>query len=281
MGRVTSLIEYREITKGITVPVLGLGTWGMGGREAPDKARDSETVTAIRMAVELGLTHIDTAEYYGAGHAEELVGEAIDGIDRKKLFITSKVWHNHLHRDDLLRSMKASLKRLGVDQVDLYLVHWPNPEVSLSETMAAMEECFREGYTRLIGVSNFSAQLMVEAQRCLSDTKLVANQVQYSLLDQKPRMELLPACRKMGVSLVAYRPLERGAILQMPNPVMDKIAEEHNKTRVQVALNWLIAQDGVFTIPKSTNPIHLMEFMGALGWRLTPEEWTRIAEAYR
>ncbi len=275
------MMEYRELTKGVSIPILGLGTWGMGGRENPDKARDAETVTAIRMAVELGLTHLDTAEYYGAGHAEELVGEAIEGIDRSKLFITSKVWHNHLHREDLLRSMKASLKRLGVDQVDLYLVHWPNPDVPLKETMSAMEECVREGYTRFIGVSNFSAQLMEEAQSHLKDTKLVANQVQYSLLDQKPRMELLPACRKIGVSLVAYRPLERGAILQTPNPVMDEIAEAYGKTRVQVALNWLIAQDSVFTIPKSTNPIHLMEFMGALGWRLTPEEWTRLAEAYR
>ncbi|MCX6648001.1 MAG: aldo/keto reductase [Candidatus Bathyarchaeota archaeon] len=274
-------MEYREIAKGVSIPILGLGTWGMGGREAPDKARDSETVTAIRMGVELGLTHLDTAEYYGAGHAEELVGEAIEGMDRGKLFITSKVWHNHLQRDDLLRSMKASLKRLGVDNVDLYLVHWPNPDVPLRETMGAMDECVKEGYTKYIGVSNFSAQLMEEAQTCLKETRLIANQVQYSLLDQKPRMELLPACRKMGISLIAYRPLERGAILQTSNPVMDEIAEAHGKTRVQVALNWLIAQDGVFTIPKSTNPVHLMEFMGALGWRLNPEEWARLAEAYR
>jgi diketogulonate reductase-like aldo/keto reductase len=275
------LMEYREIAKGVKIPILGLGTWGMGGREKPDETRDADTVTAIRMALELGLTHIDTAEYYGAGHAEELVGEAIIGFDREKLFITSKVWHNHLHRDDLLRSMKASLSRLGVDQVDLYLVHWPNPDVPLKETMDAMEECVRNGYARFIGVSNFSAQLMTEAQSHLRDNQLVANQVQYSLIDQKPRMELLPACRRMGVSLVAYRPLERGVILRTPNVVMDELAETRGKTRAQIALNWLIAQDGVFAIPKSTNPLHLMEFMGALGWRLTPEEWGRLAESYR
>lgn len=275
------MMEYREITKGVSIPVLGLGTWGMGGKETPNKARDSETVTAIRMAIELGLTHLDTAEYYGAGHAEELIGEAIEGMDRKTLFITSKVWHNHLRRNDLLNSMRASLKRLGVDQVDLYLVHWPNPDVPLKETMGAMEECIREGFTRFIGVSNFSAQLMQEAQSYLEGTRLIANQVQYSLLDQKPRMELLPACRKMGVSLVAYRPLERGALLETPNSVMDEIAEAHGKTRVQVAINWLISQEGVFTIPKSTNPVHLMEFLGALGWRLTPDEWVQLAAAYR
>lgn len=275
------MMEYREITKGISIPVIGLGTWGMGGKETSIKTRDSETVAAIRVAVELGFTHLDTAEYYGAGHAEELVGEAIESMDRNALFITSKVWHNHLHRDDLLKSIKASLKRLGVDQVDLYLVHWPNPDVPLKETMAAMEECVREGYTRHIGVSNFSAQLMQEAQSYLEGTRLIANQVQYSLLDQKPRMELLSACRKMGVSLVAYRPLERGVILQIPNNVMDEIAQTHGKTRVQITLNWLISQEGVFTIPKSTNPIHLMELLGALGWRLTPDEWTRLAASYR
>jgi diketogulonate reductase-like aldo/keto reductase len=274
------LMEFREITKGVKVPILGLGTWGMGGKETADHSRDAETVTAIRMALELGMTHIDTAEYYGAGHAEELVGEAIQGWDRDKLFITSKVWHNHLHRDDLLRSMKASLKRLGVDAVDLYLVHWPNPDVPLRETMEAMEKCVDQGYTRFIGVSNFSSQLMEEARSYLKEATLVANQVQFSLLDQKPRMELLPACIRMGVSLVAYRPLERGAILQTPNRVMDEIAEARGKTRVQVALNWLIAQEGVFTVPKSTNPLHLMEFMGALGWRLTNEEWMRLSSAY-
>jgi len=274
-------MDYREIVEGVSIPVLGIGTWGMGGRETPDKTRDAETITAIRMAVELGLTHIDTAEYYGAGHAEELVGEAIQDTDRKSLFITSKVWHNHLHRDDLLKSMKASLKRLGVEQVDLYLVHWPNPEVPLKETMAAMEECVREGYTRYIGVSNFSAQLMEEAQELLKENRLAANQVQYSLIDQKPRLELLPACRRLGISLVAYRPLERGAILQTPNPVMDEIAKAHGKSRAQVALNWLTSQESVFTIPKSTNPVHIMEFMGALGWRLSLEEWGRLAEAYR
>ena len=273
-------MEYKEIAKGVRIPVLGLGTWGMGGRESADSSRDEETVTAIRMALELGMTHIDTAECYGDGHAEELVGEAIRDREREELFITSKVWHNHLHRDNLLRSIKASLKRLGVDSVDLYLVHWPNPEVPLRETMEAMEECVKQGYTRFIGVSNFSTQLMEEAQGYLKEAKLVANQVQFSLLDQKPRMELLPTCRKMGVSLIAYRPLERGAILQASNRVMDEIAEARGKTRVQVALNWLIAQDGVFTVPKSTNPIHLMEFMGALGWRLTEEEWRRLSSAY-
>jgi len=274
-------MENREIAKGDSIPVVGIGSWGMGGRETPDKTRDSETIPAIRMAVELGLTHIDTAEYYGAGHAEELVGEAIQDIPRKTLFITSKVWHNHLHRDDLLKSMKASLNRLGVEQVDLYLVHWPNPEVPLKETMAAMEECVREGYTRYIGVSNFSVQLMEEAQGLLKDNRLAANQVQFSLIDQKPRMELLPACRRLGISLVAYRPLERGAILQTPNPVMDEIAKAHGKSRAQVALNWLTSQESVFTIPKSTNPVHIMEFMGAVGWKLTPDEWTRLSQAYR
>lgn len=274
------MMEYREIKPGVSIPLLGLGTWGMGGKETADHSRDKEVITAIEMALDLGITHIDTAEYYGAGHAEELVGEAIQGWDRSKLFITTKVWQSHLRRNDLLSAMKSSIKRLGIDQVDLYLVHWPNPEISLQETMEAMEECVRSGYTRFIGVSNFSAQLMEKAQAYLEGTQLIANQVEYSLMDQKPRMELLPTCRRMGVSLIAYRPIVNGVILQVQNRVLDEIAESHNKTRVQVALNWLICQKGVFTIPKSENPVHLMELMGALDWRLTLEEQRRLSDAF-
>jgi diketogulonate reductase-like aldo/keto reductase len=273
-------MELREISSGVRIPVIGLGTWGIGGRETEDRDRDKDAVTAIRVALELGMTHIDTAEHYGAGHSEELVGQAIESFDRDKLFITTKVWPNHLKRRDLLSSIRASLGRLQLDRIDLYLVHWPNPEIPLQETMGAMEECVKEGYTRFIGVSNFSTQLMEKAQALLKESKLVANQVEYSLIDQKPRMELLPACRGMDVSLVAYRPLGRGSLIEQANSVLDEIAKEHGKTRTQVALNWLIRQDGVFTIPKSANPVHLMEIVGAVGWRLTEEESIRLSRAF-
>lgn len=274
------MMEYKELVEGVRIPVLGLGTWGMGGRDYSDRGRDEEEVAAMRMAIELGMTHIDTAEYYGAGHAEELVGEAIRGFRRQGLFITTKVWRTNLQYDDLLASMRGSLERLGVDYVDLYLVHWPNPRVPLAETMRAMERCAEEGYTRFIGVSNFSAQLMEEAQSHLRDHRLVANQVEYSLLDQKPAVELLPYCREKGAMLVSYRPLARGSLTRPGYQVLDEMAELYGKSRAQVALNWLMGQEGVVAIPKSSNPIHLLDNMGALGWRMEPEDARRLARSF-
>ena len=274
------LMEYHEIAPGVRIPVLGLGTWGMGGRQIEDRRWDEEHVTAIRMAVELGLTHIDTAEYYGAGHAEELVGEAAEPYDRGSLFITTKVWRTNLRAGDLLNSVRRSLRRLNMDYVDLLLVHWPNPEVPLRETMGALERCAREGLTRLIGVSNFSWELMLEAQGCLRDTSLVANQVEYSLVDQKPRVSLLPYMQQGGTTLIAYSPLGRGALSRPGNSVLDEVAERYGKSRTQVALNWLVTQGNVVAIPKSSNPVHLLDIIGAVGWRLKLEDALTLADAF-
>jgi diketogulonate reductase-like aldo/keto reductase len=274
------LMEHRELVPGVDIPALGLGTWGMGGRQIEDHRWDEEQVTAIRMAIELGLTHIDTAEYYGAGHAEELVGEAAESYERGDLFITTKVWRTNLRRGDLVESMRKSLKRLKMDYVDLYLVHWPNPEVPLGETMAAMEHCAEEGYTRFIGVSNFSWELMREAQGLLRDHRLVANQVEYSLADQKPRLSLLPYMQRENSTLIAYSPLGKGALTRPGNRTMDEVAERYGKTRAQVALNWLIAQENVVAIPKSSNPVHLLDMMGALGWRLSVEDSLVLGDAF-
>jgi diketogulonate reductase-like aldo/keto reductase len=275
-----SVNDVREISPGVEVPVLGLGTWGMGGRQIEDHRWDDETIMAIKMAIDLGMTHLDTAEYYGAGHCEELVGQAIEPYFREDLFITTKVWHSNLHYEDLLNSMKQSLKRLNLDYVDLYLVHWPNPGIPLRETMRAMEQCVTEGYTRFIGVSNFSVQLMEESQSHLSDIKLVANQVEYSLLDQKPKMELLPYLRKNDSTLISYRPLGRGALTKTGYNTLDELAERYQKSRAQIALNWLINQENVITIPKSINPIHLLENIGALGWKLSLDDELSLADSF-
>ena len=142
-------MQYHEIAPDVNIPKIGLGTWGMGGKQIEDKRWDEESITAIRFAIDLGLTHIDTAEYYGAGHTEEIIGEAIAPYNRDDIFLTTKVWRDHLHHDDLLNSIQNSLKRLNQDYVDLYLVHWPNYEIPLRETMQALEECVQQGYTRL------------------------------------------------------------------------------------------------------------------------------------
>jgi len=269
------------LADGTRIPVLGLGTWGIGGREQPDDTRDDEAISAIQMAIDLGLTHIDTAEQYGAGHCEELIGKAIHGVNRKKVFITTKVWPTHLAKKDLIASLYGSLKRLGTDYVDLLLIHWPNPEIPLRETMRTLEECVDKGLTGHIGVSNFSPQLMDEAQSYLKEGWIAVNQVEYSLIDQKPRMELLPVCRKTGVLLIAYRPLGRGILTLPGHTVLDQLAEKYGKTRSQMALNWLISQEGVATIPKSVNPLHLMEIIGAEGWSLDEDDdWDRLANSF-
>ncbi|MCW4035666.1 MAG: aldo/keto reductase [Candidatus Bathyarchaeota archaeon] len=273
-------MEYREIVEGVRIPVLGMGTWGVGGRNKADRSRDGADVEALRAGIGLEMTHIDTAEYYGAGHAEELVGEAIESYDRGDLFITTKVWPSHLRHDDLIDSMRASLRRLGQDYVDLYLIHWPNPEVPLEETMLALESCAEEGYTRLIGVSNFPPSLVEEAQSHLREHRLVADQVEYSLVEQDPRSELLPYCRRKDLTLIAYTPLAKGRLARPGNDVLDELAEKYGKSHAQVSLNWLLGQERVVAIPKASNPRHLRDNVGAVGWRLSKEDSERLAGAF-
>jgi len=205
-----SILDFKEIACREKISVLGLGTWRIGGSENADYSKDEEEISTLRKGIELGMVHLDTAERYGAGHCEEIVGRAIEPFTRRDLFVTTKVWHNHLKYDDLIKSIKASLKRLQQDYVDLYLVHWPNQNVPLKETMRALENCVIEGYTRFIGVSNFPLNLFMEAQTYLKEEKLVANQVKYSLVDQGPVKSLVPYCVENDVTLIAYTPLSRG-----------------------------------------------------------------------
>ena len=154
------------------LPLLGFGTWKIGGNMEPDTSKDALYVDIIKQAIRLGIRHIDTAEMYGNGHAEEIIGTVLkemfsgNEIKREELFITSKVWHNHLRYDDLIASCRKSLKRLGIDYLDLYLIHWPNHDVDMKETMRAMDILVEKGLVRHIGLSNFSVEQIKEAQSC-------------------------------------------------------------------------------------------------------------------
>lgn len=273
-------MDFKKIAGGVEISALGLGTFGMGEGRAAGTSDDEGDVEAIRLGIELGITHIDTAERYASGHSEEVVADAIEPLERRDLFITTKVWRNHLEHDDLLSAMEASLKRLRQDYVDLYLVHWPNPEVPLEETMGALEYCAEEGYTRFIGVSNFSAELIAEAQSHLKEHTLVADQVHYSLAEQDPSAELLPYCQGNDIILVSYTPLARGKLARPGNMVLDELAEKYGKTQAQVSLNWLISQENVVAIPKASNPVHLRDNLGAVGWMLDNEDWRRLAVSF-
>jgi len=274
-------MEYKELTKGVKIPVLGIGTWKIGGGLSPDKSQDDIAVKAIREGIKLGMTHIDTAEAYGDGHSEEIVGKVIKPFERERLFITTKVSPEHFRFDDLVNSIKNSLKRLKVGFVDLYLLHWPNPEIPLKETMKALDYVVEEGFTRFIGVSNFSIEEMEEAQ-ALTKQKIVTNQVEYSLLHKGNLLHrgleknLLPYCQKKKIILTAYRPLAKGKLTRPGFKLLDKIAEKYNKTQAQVALNWLISKKMVISIPKSIKIEHLKENVGAVGWKLSNNDMGKL-----
>lgn len=272
-------VPWKSLKNGFAIPVLGQGTWRMGGVDTPDTANDDADIAAIRRGIATGLCHIDTAEMYAGGHAEELVGIAMkgQGIRRADYFLTDKIWKTHLRYDDVLRAAEASLKRLGTDYIDLYLIHQVNPDVPEEETIRAMNRLKREGVIRHIGVSNFSEERLKRAQAA-SDAPIVANQLHYNLrIREIEQCGLLDYCRSQDIMVIAWRPL-RG--LDLALPLIVTLAEKYGKTPSQIALNWLLCQENVVTITKAANPLHLAENMGALGWVLEKEDAERLRREY-
>lgn len=252
-----------------------------------DTSKDSEGIAAIKNAIELGYTHIDTAEMYGAGHSEELVGLAINDFDRDSLFITTKVLPEHLRYKDVIESAEGSLKRLKTDYIDMYLIHIPNPEIPIRETMQAMDFLVRQDKIGLIGVSNFSCEQLKEAQG-YTENKIANNQIEYNLLTRHSGMynvnvesKIIPYCQENDIIITAWAPLARGRLFQEKNKLLEELAAKYNKTLSQIAINWLISKKNVITIPKSTNTEHLKENLGALGWKLSEDDTKRLDEAFR
>ncbi len=257
------------------IPAIGLGTWTIGGTETPDYSRDMEMVDIIAAAIEMGYTLIDTAEYYAAGHTEELIGEAIKPIDRSKLFITSKVWPDNLSRKRLHQALKRTLKRLGTDYLDLYLIHWPNEQIPLAESLGAMSESVDAGYVKYIGVSNFDLPLLEKAV-AISKHPIVCNQVLYNVEDRQPQRSLLPYCLRNDVTLVAYSPVRRNIVSDRARRVLSSVAKIHRCSIHQVMLAWLIAQENVVTIPKSTDLGHLKDNLASADINLSGAELYQI-----
>lgn len=274
-------VATKKLKNGFELPVLGLGTWEMGGRwERNPSNNDKADVQAIKNAIRAGITHIDTAEGYANGHAEELVSEAIKGFDRKELFITSKVLPANLTYEGILESTNWSLRRLETSYLDLYLIHSPSPSTGIRETMKAMNKLMYLGLTRNIGVSNFSVAFFDEAQRN-SDNKIVANQLHYNLMIREvERNGSLEYCQKNDVMLIAYRSTQKGALSKNGTNVVDEIAEKYRKTPAQIAINWLLSQDNVVALAKASGIGHLDENMGALGWNLRREDVERLRKEF-
>jgi diketogulonate reductase-like aldo/keto reductase len=278
-------MEFKELGRsGVKIPVLGMGTWGMGGLSTRSEARDEEAVEALRLGLELGMRFVDTAEMYGRGHSEEVVAKAVRD-EREDVFIATKVSAEHLSGDRVLNACASSLKRLQTSYIDLYQVHWPNPRIPISETMKAMERLVGEGRVRHIGVSNFSVQQTREAQEALSKIRLASNQVEYSLLNRSIENGLLSYCEKERITIIAYSPLAQGDISRAGRGerwrMLDQVASKYGRTRIQAALNWLIIKNPVVAIPKAGSLKHVRENVGAVGWKLSPEEEQALNQAFK
>lgn len=252
-------MKTKKFSNGQEIPAIGFGTWEIGGRFEPDTSNSEKEISIIRKAIELGLTHIDTAEIYGKGQAEKEVGEAIKGFDRSKLFITSKVWKDNLSYEGTLNALEGSLQRLGITYLDLYLIHWPNEKIPITETMKALEELQNSGKIKAIGVSNFSKKQMMDAQMALDNSKIVANQIEYNLITRDPEKDIIPYCNENNIMVIAYRPLVKGELFKEKLEILEQLSNKYNKTIGQIALNWLANKDNVITVVKTLNEKHLLE----------------------
>lgn len=260
----------------MNIPKIGLGTWGLGGKYERDESNREASIESLRCGLEIGYRLIDTAELYGRGLAEEIVGQAIKPFRREEIFIISKVWLDHLEYEAVINSAKKSLARLGTDYIDLYLIHWskenrPKKIVPLEETVSAMEYLAGQKLIKYIGVSNTDVNTLEQVQKILKHTKLAANQIEYNLHDKSASQDIIPYCRRHDIKLIAYRPLAKGRLAIYDNETIKLLAKKYERTPVQIALNWIIAQK-IIPIPKAGSLEHLRENFGALGWELTADD---------
>jgi diketogulonate reductase-like aldo/keto reductase len=263
-------------TTGREVPIVGQGTWNTPLRGE----RAEEAKRALRRGIELGMVHVDTAEMYGDGGSERLIGEAIGGLPRERLFIVSKVMPHNASYEGTIRACEAGLKRMRVDYFDCYLLHWRG-SIPLGETMRALEQLVRDGKTRSLGVSNFDVQDLEEAQVALEREPIACNQVLYHLGERTIEEHEVPYCREHGIAIVAYTPFGRGDWTDRPGAhVLDEIARKHGATPRQVILAFLTRDPIAFAIPKAATVPHVEENAGAGDLRLDDADVAAIDKAF-
>ena len=243
------------LRSGAAMPVLGLGTWRMGER----RDRREREIAAVKAGIDLGVTLIDTAEMYGEGEAEKIVGAAIAGR-RERMFLVSKVYPHNASRRGAVAACKRSLKRLGTDHLDLYLLHWRG-DVPLAETVGAFQALQADGNIRAWGVSNFDSSDIEELLALRGGDDCAANQVLYNLGARGVEWDLVPLCRGAGIALMAYSPLDQGRLLR--ERALQTIAAKIGATPAQVALAWLLQQRDVAVIPKAADVAHVHDNLSA------------------
>lgn len=263
----------RRVTLGAeSVSVLGQGTWGF----AEDDRRRAGEIAALRRGLELGLDMVDTAEMYANGRAEEVVAEAVAG-HRDEVFVVSKVLPHHATRRGTVQACEGSLRRLGTDRIDLYLLHWPG-SVPLAETLAAFEELRSAGKIRHWGVSNFDRSDLAELDTHALGSAVATNQVLYNLTRRGIEYDVLPACQRLDIPVMAYSPIEQGRLLDHAD--LGDVARRHGVTPAQVALAWVLRLDGVLPIPKASSPAHVDDNHAALDLELTDDDLGVLDRAF-
>ncbi|MER9072531.1 aldo/keto reductase [Mesorhizobium sp. M0904] len=267
-----STIRTTTLPCGEAVPVLGQGTWKMG----EDGRRRADEANALKLGLDLGMTLIDTAEMYASGGAEQVVAEAIAG-HRDEVFLVSKVLPSNASRAGVKRACENSLRHLATDRIDLYLLHWPG-SVPLMETVEAFEALKAAGKIRHWGVSNFDTDEMEELVRLPAGGNVQTNQVLYNLSQRGVEFDLAPWSRQRGMPLMAYSPVDQGILAR--NARLDAIAARHGATPAQIALAWVMAQEGVIAIPKASRAEHIRQNVAALDIELTSEDFAEIDRTF-
>lgn len=294
-------MEYTEIghNSKLKVSKIGMGLW-----QASDawNGNDDSIVEAVGESKKMGINLVDTAEGYGNGHSESVLGSALKKFGRENFFVATKVMGAHLGQKELLRAADASIKRLGAGHIDLYQIHWPDPweQIPFKHTFSSMAELYRQGKIRAVGVSNFAVRDLEEAREILGDVPIVSNQVRYNVLQRNIEEEVLPYCKKHNISIIAWSPLAQGVVSGKYNSTnapkddvrngnqlfapknldasreliqaMKHIGEKYSKTSAQVALNWLISHEDVIAIPGAKSQKQAKENAEAASFKLTQEE---------
>lgn len=261
-----------KLPSGESIPVLGQGTWYMGD----EPRRRAEEIATLRLGLDLGMSLIDTAEMYGDGASEKLVGEAIAGR-RDEVFLVSKVLPSNASHNGTIAACERSLKRLGTDRIDLYLLHWRG-RTPFAETIAAFEALQDAGKIRHWGVSNMDVDDMREIARASGGDAIATNQVLYNLTRRGIEYDLLPQAQARGLPLMAYSPIEQGRLTEYPE--VEDIADKHGVTPAQIALAWVLRQQGVIAIPKASTLSHVQDNRAALDVKLTEEDLAELDEVF-
>jgi diketogulonate reductase-like aldo/keto reductase len=275
-------MRYVKLGKTMTeIPVIGQGCMGIGGYLSRDITHDAWSLHALKIGIDLGMTFLDTAEGYGSGHSEELVGQAVQGI-RDKICIATKVSPENLSYNDLISAAEGSLRRLRTDYIDLYQIHWPNPTIPVSETIRALERLLHNGKIRNIGLCNFSLREIKQMADALSASALVSIQVEYNLFDRAIEKNILPFCEEERITTIAYSPLDQGRISSGNKKALelDSLARKYNRTPAQIILNWLLSHPSVIVIPKASTEQHIRENAEAADFQLRDQDVNTISQVF-